>query len=54
MVIFVTLCEGYLGIPPHFELWKYFFRAVAFFKSHNMMRDPRVPVRARGCAIQLR
>jgi hypothetical protein len=22
---FVTLCEGYLGIEPHFELWKYFF-----------------------------
>ena len=22
---FVVLCEGYLGIEPHFELWKYFF-----------------------------
>ena len=22
---FITLCEGYLGIEPHFELWKYFF-----------------------------
>ena len=22
---FVTLCEGYLGIEPHFELWKYLF-----------------------------
>ena len=22
---FVALCEGYLGIEPHFELWKYFF-----------------------------
>ena len=22
---FFTLCEGYLGIEPHFELWKYFF-----------------------------
>jgi hypothetical protein len=22
---FVTLCEGYLGIKPYFELWKYFF-----------------------------
>jgi hypothetical protein len=19
------LCEGYLGVEPHFELWKYFF-----------------------------
>jgi hypothetical protein len=22
---FVTLCKGYLGIEPHFEMWKYFF-----------------------------
>jgi hypothetical protein len=20
---FITLCEGYLGIKPHFELWRY-------------------------------
>jgi hypothetical protein len=19
------MCEGYLGIEPHFELWRYFF-----------------------------
>jgi hypothetical protein len=24
---FVTLCEGYLGIKPHFYLWRYFFTA---------------------------
>jgi hypothetical protein len=24
---FVTLCEGYMGIEPHFSLWNYFFRA---------------------------
>jgi hypothetical protein len=22
---FVVLCEGYLGIKPHFEMWRYFF-----------------------------
>jgi hypothetical protein len=22
---FITLCEGYLGIERHFELWRYFF-----------------------------
>jgi hypothetical protein len=22
---FVALCEGFLGVEPHFELWKYFF-----------------------------
>jgi hypothetical protein len=23
---FMTLCEAYLGIDPHFNLWNYFFR----------------------------
>ena len=22
---FIALCEGYLGIPPVFDLWRYFF-----------------------------
>ena len=25
MAMFVTLCEGFLGISPHFDLWRYFF-----------------------------
>ena len=25
MAEFVTLCEGFLGISPHFDLWRYFF-----------------------------
>ena len=25
MVAFVALCEGFLGISPHFELWQHFF-----------------------------
>jgi hypothetical protein len=24
---FVTLCEAYIGIEPHFNLWNYFFHA---------------------------
>jgi hypothetical protein len=27
MAAFVTLCEAYMGIEPHFDLWNYFFRA---------------------------
>jgi hypothetical protein len=27
MVAFVTLCEDYMGIEPHFNLWNYFFCA---------------------------
>ena len=25
MAAFVALCEGFLGISPHFDLWRYFF-----------------------------
>jgi hypothetical protein len=25
-VAFVTLCEAYMAIEPHFDLWNYFFR----------------------------
>jgi hypothetical protein len=24
---FVIMCEAYMGIEPHFNLWNYFFRA---------------------------
>jgi hypothetical protein len=27
MAAFVTLCEPYMGIEPHFNQWNYFFRA---------------------------
>jgi hypothetical protein len=27
MAAFVTLCEGYMRIEPHFNLWNYFFHA---------------------------
>lgn len=23
---FIHMCEAYLGIPPHFQLWRYFFQ----------------------------
>ena len=25
MAAFVALCEGFLGISPHFDLWRHFF-----------------------------
>ena len=25
MAVFVVLCEGFLGISPHFDLWRHFF-----------------------------
>jgi len=48
-VVFITLCEGYLGIKPHFELWRYFF---SISLQKNKKRDVPVPM---GCAsIHLR
>jgi hypothetical protein len=31
---FIVLCEGYLGIEPYFELWRYFF-AVSLLKKRE-------------------
>ena len=28
MTTFVVLCEGFLGISPHFDLWRYFFAVI--------------------------
>jgi hypothetical protein len=34
---FITLCEGYLGIKPHFKLWRYFF-AISLYKKREKGR----------------
>ena len=48
---FVTLCEGFLGISPHFDLWRYLF-AVNLLKKRVGKQELSVPV---GCAgIHLR
>ena len=48
---FVALCEGFLGISPHFDLWWYFF-AVTLLKKREKKHELNVPM---GCAdIQLR
>ena len=48
---FVALCEGFLGISPHFDLWRYFF-AVTVLKKREKKQELNVPL---GCAgIQLR
>ena len=48
---FVTLCEGFLGISPHFDLWWYLF-AVNLLKKRVEKQELSMPV---GCAsIHLR
>ena len=35
---FITMCEGYLGIESHFELWRYFF-AISLHKKKDRGRE---------------
>ena len=44
---FIALCEGYLGIEPHFELWRYFF-SVSLLKKRDKARDLSVPMGSAG------
>ena len=40
---FVALCEGFLGISPHFDLWRYFF-AVTLLKKREKRQELSVPM----------
>lgn len=45
---FVALCEGYLGIMPHFDLWRYFFAVIMqWTKGSDGQPDCHRPM---GCA----
>ena len=51
MAAFVALCEGFLGIDPHLDLWRYLF-AVNLLKKRVRKQELSMPV---GCAdIHLR
>ena len=43
---FIALCEGFLGISPHFDLWRHLF-AVTLLKKREKKRELSVPM---GCA----
>jgi hypothetical protein len=51
--IFVAVCEGFLGIDPHWDLWTYLF-SVEPFASTTGEKRVRMVVRAGGCILQLR
>jgi hypothetical protein len=51
--IFVAVCEGYLGIDPHWDLWTHLFSA-ELFASPTGERRVRAAVRAGDCILQLR
>jgi hypothetical protein len=48
--IFVAVCEGYLGIAPHWDLWTHLFSA-ELFASPTGERRVRAAVRAGGCIL---
>ena len=43
---FIAMCEGHLGIKPHFELWRYFF-SISLIKKKERGRETLVLM---GCA----
>ena len=47
MALFVAVCEGFLGMPANFELWKYFFSVSLITKPGRLRERLAVPV---GCA----
>jgi hypothetical protein len=51
--IFVAVCEGYLGIAPHWDLWTHLFFA-EIFASPTGERKVRAAVRAGGGTLLLR
>jgi hypothetical protein len=51
--IFAAVCEGFLGIDPHWDLWTHLF-SVEFFAAMTDAKKVRMAVRAGGCTLQLR
>jgi hypothetical protein len=51
--IFAAVCEGFLGIDPHWDLWTHLF-SVELFALTTREKKVRVVVRAGGCTLQLR
>ena len=53
VAIFVAVCEGYLGIATHWELWLHLFRAGHTTKPRGTL-GKRKASRAGGCTLQVR
>jgi hypothetical protein len=53
VAIFAAVCEGFLGIDPHWDLWTHLFSA-ELFASTTEAKKVHMVVRAGGCTLQLR
>jgi hypothetical protein len=51
--IFAAVCEGFLGIDPHWDLWTHLFSA-KLFASTTEAKKVHMAMRAGGCTLQLR
>ena len=51
MAVFVTLCEGFLGIPPHCELFRYYF---GFKINEAKLGRERIPASIGCAALQMK
>jgi hypothetical protein len=51
--IFAAVCEGFLGIDLHWDLWTHLF-SMELFASTTEAKKVRMAVRAGGCTLQLR
>jgi hypothetical protein len=51
--IFAVVCECFLGIDPHWDLWTHLF-SVEFFAATTEVKKVCMAVRAGGCTLQLR
>jgi hypothetical protein len=49
--VFVAVCEGYLEIPVHWDLWRHIFRGKLYTES--VSAGVRRPVHAGGLTLQL-
>ena len=49
--VFATVCEGFLGVPPNWNLWLHLFKAEM---SARYVRGEKFPLRVGGCTLQLR
>jgi len=53
MAAFVALCEGFLGISPHFDLWRYFFVVTLQKKREKNSRlELQMPMGCAGIHLQ--
>ena len=50
--VFVAVCEGYLGVEAHWDLWKHLFRGE--LHTESVSRGVRRPMRVGGLVLQVR